>query len=219
MQFQSTPETMAQLLFRLMVNWKRCERFFRLYIRFRCLTVVWHSICVRYLQFYASIWNADTALFPFRVQIFSAHTMSQSLDGQMASVLCFSVGLLRELLPSCSSLVHQNFIPRLYSRLSSSHSTSMLSCPTQYQSLSLIQEKKIIQQEKWPSKTFSFHFFLFFSCFRFISEALTMITRLWVLRQVLLGCTHQHRARFGTPEFFGNQFQSIRYHYHMIMWV
>lgn len=97
MQFQSTPETTAQLLFRLMVNWKRCERFFRLYIRFRCPTVVRHSICVRYLQFYTSIWNADTPLFPFRVQIFSAHTMSQSLDGQMASVLCFSVGLLREL--------------------------------------------------------------------------------------------------------------------------
>lgn len=58
--------------------------------------------------------------------LFSAYMILQSLDGQMELVLCFSLGLLREILPFCSSLVQQNFIPRPYSSFTLSPSSFFL---------------------------------------------------------------------------------------------
>lgn len=192
--------------------------------RFRCLTAVWYSICIKYLQFSTSMYSADTAYCSVPV----AQCIPNIPKPSWPNGVSFSLGPkgnsyhVTTLLST--KIIFQGPISAFFFLPPPSFFFTLLYFNDSSSSIVLIpffstKRRKLTEENQLlpPSKKKKLN--LFFSSFRFMCKVLTVIKHLWVLRRVLLGCIHWHKARFGTPESFGSQFQFTQCHCHMIMWV
>lgn len=191
--------------------------------RFRCLTAVWYSICVGYLQFNTSMCSADTAYCSFPVAQCIPHIPKPSWPNGVSFSLGPKGNSYHVTTLLSTKIIFQGSIPAFFFLPPPSFFFTLLYFNASSSSTVLIRffstkRRKLPEENQLllppPKKKNNF-----FSSFRFMCKVLTVIKRLWVLRQVLLGCIHWHKIRFGTPESFGSQFQFTQCHCHMIMWV